>query len=81
MPLTLPDELLQSTKLTEAELKAELALALFQQDRLTLGQAAALADLPQLDFQRLLASRGIPLHYGLEAMEQDLLRAKRFAGA
>jgi predicted HTH domain antitoxin len=80
MPLTLPDELLQSTKLTEAELKAELALALFQQDRLTLGQAAALADLPQLDFQRLLASRRIPLHYGLEAMEQDLLRAKRSAG-
>ncbi|HXP88797.1 MAG TPA: UPF0175 family protein [Bryobacteraceae bacterium] len=81
MPLTLPDELLQSTKLTEAELKAELALALFQQDRLTLGQAAALANLPQLEFQRLLASREIPLHYGLEAMEQDLLRAKRSAGA
>ena len=30
MPLTLPDELLQSTKLTQAELQAELALALFQ---------------------------------------------------
>jgi hypothetical protein len=28
MPVTLPDDLLQSTKLTEAELKAELALAL-----------------------------------------------------
>jgi predicted HTH domain antitoxin len=52
MPLTLPDELLQSTKLTEAELKAELALALFQRERLTLGQAALLAGLPQLDFQR-----------------------------
>src|SRR6266540_3200225 len=77
MPLTLPDELLQSTKLTEAELKAELALALFQQERLTLGQAAILAGLPQLDFQRLLASRRIPLHYGIEAMEQDLQRAKR----
>ena len=76
MPVTLPDELLQSTQLTEAELKSELALALFQQDRLTLGQAALLADLPQLDFQRLLASRRIPIHYGLEEMEQDLQRAK-----
>ncbi len=74
MLVTLPDELLQSTKLTEAELKTELALALFQRERLTLGQAALLAGLPQLDFQRLLASRQIPLHYGLEAMEQDLQR-------
>jgi len=46
----------------------------------TLGQAAILAGLPQLDFQRLPASRQIPLHYGLEAMEQDLQRAKRLSG-
>ena len=62
-------------------MKAELALALFQRERLTLGQAALLAGLPQLDFQRLLASRQIPLHYGLEEMEQDLERAKRLPGA
>jgi predicted HTH domain antitoxin len=81
MPVTLSDELLQSTKLTEAELKLELALALFQQDRLTLGQAALLAGLAQLDFQRILANRHIPLHYGVEAMEQDLQRVKRLPGA
>lgn len=75
MPVTLPDEVLQCSHLTEAELKAELALALFQREHLTLGQAAALADLPQLDFQRLLASRRIPLHYGAEELEQDLKRA------
>ncbi len=80
MTFTLPDELLRSTRLTEAELRAELALALFQQERLTLGQAALLAELPQLDFQRLLASRQIPLHYGIEAMEQDLQRANRLSG-
>jgi predicted HTH domain antitoxin len=81
MPLTLPDEILESTKLTESELRAELALALFQQDRLTLGQAALVADLPQLDFQRLLANRQIPLHYGIDEMERDLARAKRLSGA
>lgn len=80
MPVTLPDDLLRSTRLTEPELKAELALALFQRELLTLGQAALLAGLPQLDFQRLLASRRIPLHYGIEAMEQDLERAKRLLG-
>jgi predicted HTH domain antitoxin len=81
MPVMLPDDLLRSTKLTEAELKTELALALFQRERLTLGQAAILAGLPQLDFQQLLASRRIPLHYGIEAVDQDLERAKRLFGA
>ncbi len=79
MTFTLPDELLRSTRLTEAELRAEFALALFQQERLTLGQAALLAGLPQLDFQRLLASRQIPLHYGIEAMEEDLQRVNRLS--
>jgi predicted HTH domain antitoxin len=80
MTLTLSDELVRSTRLTEAELRAEFALALFQQERLTLVQASLLAGLPQLDFQRLLASREIPLHYGSEAMEEDLQKAKRLNG-
>jgi predicted HTH domain antitoxin len=66
--------------MTEDELKAELALDLFQRERLTLGQAAILAGLPQLDFQRLLASRRIPLHYGIEAMEEHLRRARGLHG-
>jgi predicted HTH domain antitoxin len=81
MPVILPDDLLQAAKMTEAEIKAELALTLFQQERLTLGQAAALAGTAQLEFQRLLASRRIPLHYGIEAMEEDLERVKRLPGA
>jgi predicted HTH domain antitoxin len=72
----LSDEILRSAKLGEKELKAELALTLFQQDRLTLGQAAALACISQLDFQRLLAQRKIPIHYGFEQLEQDLERVR-----
>ena len=75
MPITLSDELIRSTNLTEAEIRAELALTLFQREHLTLGQAAILAGLHQLDFQRLLASRKIPIHYGIEEMEQDLRQA------
>jgi len=81
MPLTLPDEILESTKLTESELRLELAVTLFQQERLTLGQSAILADLPQLDLQRLLASRRIPLHYGIDELDRDLQRAERLTGA
>ena len=76
MTVTLSDELLRSAHINEAELKAELAVTLFQQDRLTLGQASSLAGIPQLDFQRLLASRRIPIHYDAEAMEEDLQRVR-----
>ena len=72
MPVTVSDELLQTAKLSEAELRVEIAVTLFQQDRLTLGQAAAFAELPQLSMQRTLASRRIPIHYGAEDLEHDL---------
>ena len=72
MPLTVSDELLHTAHLTEAELLHEIAITLFQQDRLTLGQAAGFAGLTQLDMQRLLASRQIPLHYGAEDLDHDL---------
>ena len=79
MTVNLPDGVLEATKLTEAELVRELALTLFQHERLTLGQAAQLCALPQLDFQRLLASRRIPIHYGREEMLKDLRRVEALA--
>ena len=45
---------------------------LFQKERLTLGQASRLAGMNQLEFQRLLAGRQIPIHYGVSDFEQDL---------
>ena len=72
MAVTFPDELLHSAHLTEQELRLELAVTLFQQDRLTLGQAARYCELSQLELQRVLAARKIPLHYGLEELDADL---------
>ena len=72
MAVTVSDEVLQAAHLSEAELLIEIAVTLFQQDRLTLGQAAAFAGVGQLDMQRSLASRQTPLHYNLEDLEHDL---------
>ena len=66
--INLPDSL----HLSEADLLTELAIALFQQERITLGSASQLAGLHQIEFQRLIASRGIPIHYNVEDLEQDL---------
>lgn len=72
MSVTIPDEILQTARMSEEELRQELAALLFQKDRLTLGQASRLAGMDLLRFQHLLASRGIPVHYDVEEFEQDL---------
>ncbi|MGA7234836.1 MAG: UPF0175 family protein [Bryobacteraceae bacterium] len=72
MPVTISDELLSAAHITEPELKRELALALFQQDRLTLAQASRVAEMSQLEFQGLLAERQIPIHYGIDEFHEDM---------
>lgn len=72
MSLVISDEILQATGFSEAELNQEIAILLFQKEKLTLGQASYLAQMPQLQFQHLLASRKIPLHYDVAEFEADL---------
>jgi predicted HTH domain antitoxin len=66
--IDLPDTL----QISERDLRTELAIALFQQQRITLGSASQLAGLHQIEFQRLIAARGICIHYEVEDLEQDL---------
>jgi predicted HTH domain antitoxin len=70
--LTIDDDVMQATRLSPEELRVELAVALFQRERLTLAQAAQLAETDRLTFQHILAARRIPLHYTGEDWEQDL---------
>jgi predicted HTH domain antitoxin len=72
MPVTISDEVLTAAHITEPELKKELAVALFQQERLTLAQASRLAEVTQLAFQAILADRQIPIHYGVEEFREDV---------
>ncbi len=72
MPVTISDEVLAAAHISEPELKQEVALTLFQQERLTLAQASRLAEMTQLAFQALLAERQIPIHYGVEEFREDV---------
>jgi predicted HTH domain antitoxin len=58
--------------ITETELLQEIAILLYQKEKLTLGQASKLAQITQLQFQQLLASRQIPVHYDVAEFEADL---------
>ena len=77
MSLTIPKEILQITRMSEAELLQEIAVMLFSKEKLTLGQATKMAGVSQLQFQHLLASRQIPVHYGLTEFEEDLQTLQR----
>lgn len=80
MPVTIPDEVLAADHLSEPELKQELAVTLFQQERLTLAQASRLAEMGQLAFQALLADRQIPIHYGVENSMRIFGLSAKWAG-
>jgi predicted HTH domain antitoxin len=72
MSVVVPDDILRSARMTEEELRQEIAVLLFQKEKLTLAQASRLAGMSRLQFQHLLASREIPVHYDVADLEEDL---------
>ena len=76
--MEIPSEVLQSARMSVAEIKQELALSLYALGRLSMGKAAELADIPVGRFQLLLGSREMGIHYGLEeALEDSRILANR----
>jgi predicted HTH domain antitoxin len=80
MSVVISDDVLQATGMSTAELKQELAALLFQKEKLTLAQASKLAGMSRLEFQHLLASRSIPIHYDLPEFEEDLATLREING-
>lgn len=74
MVIEIPDVLLAKTQTTERDVRLLIAIALFREELLTLGQAASMAGLPQLIFQQELGKRKIPVHYDVEELKEDLKR-------
>ena len=73
MIIEIPDQVTAQSGLSAKEILLKVALVLFQEEKLTLGQASKLAELHQFEFQKELAKREIPVHYGEEDYERDLL--------
>lgn len=71
VPIEIPREILNITHLTPEELKRELAVYLFQQGKLSFGKAREMVDMSAWDFQFMLGSRNIPVHYDVEDYEED----------
>ncbi len=66
MSIIISDDVLANIRMTEGEIKQEIAIMLFQKEKLTLAQASRFAQMHRVAFQHLLASRHMPIHYGVE---------------
>ena len=73
MTVTLPENIPALKKMTESELKQELALSLYSARRITLIQAADLSMISLFEFQALLRDRHIPQPYDENDLEKDLI--------
>ncbi len=72
MSIVIPDDLLKAAKMTEAELKLEVAALLYQQQKISSGKARRFAGLSLLEFQREIAKRGLHVNYDREDFQADI---------
>lgn len=77
--LEVPQDILDTARLTIDDLKVEMAVYLYAQGRLSIGKARELADMTLWEFRQLLASRRISPHYDTGDLDEDVaaLRALR----
>ncbi|MFH1699276.1 MAG: UPF0175 family protein [Candidatus Zixiibacteriota bacterium] len=70
--LEIPQDILDSARLTVEDIKVELAVSLYAQKRLSIGKARELAGMSLWEFRQLLASRRIAPHYDADDLKEDI---------
>ena len=78
--LEIPQDVLDSARMTVHQLRVELAVHLYEQGRLSLGKAHDLAGLSLWEFRQVLGLRHIAPHYEVEDLEQDLETLRHLNG-
>jgi len=69
---TVPSKVLASAKISADDLMLELAVYLYDKERLSMGQAKNLAQVDLPTFQRELAKRNVYIKYGVDDLQDDL---------
>lgn len=72
---TIPDDILEAAGLTARDCLIELAVHLYAQRRITIGQALRLSRLSRTEFEKELARRDISL-YSVEDLNHDVAALK-----
>lgn len=70
--LIVSGNILQELRITPSELLIDLAVYLYDSEKLSIGQAKKLAGLTQIAFQKELSKRNVLIKYDVEDLETDL---------
>jgi len=70
--LFISKNILEKADISGDELLIEIAVYLYDKERLSMGQARQLAQLDILSFQKELAKRGVYIKYDVEDFEEDM---------
>ncbi len=81
MALTIPDEILKQSGLSERDMAIEIACRLFAAQVLSKGEACQLCGLTRVEFEEECYKRDMPVYiYTREMLEQDLKFAQATGG-
>jgi predicted HTH domain antitoxin len=72
MSVVIPDDILHATKLTEDELRLEIAIMLYKQEKISSGKVCTWTGLTVIEFQHELAKRGLCINYDVEDFQSDV---------
>ena len=77
MSVVIPDRVLEASGLTEEEFLQEVVLMLFQQEKISIGTASNLLGMNLIQFQHLIASHNLCVHYDVDDLEADVATLQR----
>lgn len=72
MSITISDDIIRASRLSEAELRLEIAIFLYDQRKISTGKARRLAGVDLLEFQKQLAKRGLCVNYGMSDWQIEI---------
>ncbi len=75
--LKIPDEIAQCPTFSRADWLREIAISLFEQERVTLGIASQIAGIHLMEFQKIIGSRGVCAHYDVAEFADDMENLRR----
>lgn len=61
----------------DQEVRKRLAVALYAEKKVSLGDGAQLAGIPYADFMKLLGQFGMYIHYGIQDLQEDIKTLKK----
>ncbi len=77
MNLSISEDILKKADISANELLIEIAVYLYDKERLSFGQAKTLCGLNYLAFQQELSKRNVYMKYDVEDLEKDLENLKK----